>query len=48
LRSAGFDYRAYIDSDDLKVVFLLNRDEIEMYKQYISRDFYNILKGLSK
>lgn len=48
LRSAGFDYKAYINSDDLKVIFLLNKNEIEQYKQYICRDFFSILKKLSK
>lgn len=44
LRSADFDYRNYIETEKLKVVFILSKEEIEKYKQYIFSDFYNILK----
>ncbi|MEO0197308.1 MAG: hypothetical protein ABIL78_05300 [candidate division WOR-3 bacterium] len=43
LRSAYFDYRHYINSTELKVVYLIPRVELEKYKEYISKGFYQFL-----
>jgi hypothetical protein len=43
LRSANFDFKDYIDCEDLKVVFCLSKSELKKYKNYIVRDFYEFL-----
>jgi len=44
LRSADFDYKDYIESPHLKIVYLLNRPELPKYKPYISNGFYQFLE----
>ncbi len=48
LRSATFDYRNYIRCPDLKIVYLLTKDELAKYEPYISKGFYEFLKGKAK
>ena len=48
LRSASFDYRDFIDCQQLKVIYLTSKKELENYKQYIVRDFYKFLEGKAK
>lgn len=48
LRSADFDYKDYIKSQGLRVVYLLNKVELAKYKQYISKGFYQFLEGCAK
>lgn len=48
LRSADFDYRDYIKSPALKIVYLLNKAELSKYKEYISKDFYDFLEKRAK
>ena len=43
LRSAYFDYNDYMKCKDLKVLFLLNKTELEKYRVYIIKNFYEIL-----
>lgn len=45
LRSADFDYKCYIDCKDLKVVYLLNKNELVRYERYIVKEFFDFLKG---
>ncbi len=45
LRSADFDYKDYIDCPNLRIVYLLKKQELVNYKPYISNDFYNFLEG---
>ena len=44
LRSADFDYKDFIKSPNLKIVYLLNKDELTKYKPYISKVFYEFLE----
>lgn len=48
LRSADFDYKDYIKCPTLKIVYLLNKNELAKYKPYISRNFYKFLVGKLK
>jgi len=43
-RSADFDYKDFINSPGIKIVYLLSKDELVKYKQYISNDFYKFLE----
>lgn len=43
LRSADFDYKDYINSSGLKVVYLLPKSELEKYRKYIVNGFYKFL-----
>lgn len=45
LRSADFDYKDFIKSPNLKIVYLLNKDELTKYEPYISKGFYEFLEG---
>ncbi len=46
LRSANFSYKDYIDSTELKVVYCINN--LEKYKQFIVRDFYQKLLNINE
>ena len=48
LRSADFDYKDYINSPNLKIVYLLSRVQLEKYEAYIVKGFYNFLWGRAK
>ena len=48
LRSADFDYKDFIKSPNLKIVYLLNKDELAKYEPYISRGFYEFLEGKTR
>lgn len=48
LRSADFDYRDFIESKDLKIVYLLNKSELAKYKPYIVKGFYKFLLSKAK
>lgn len=45
LRSAHFDYRDYLKSKELEVVFLLPVTELEHHRSYISKHFFEFLHG---
>jgi len=47
LRSARFDYRNFINCEDLKVIFCLPKSELEKYKNNIVKGFYNFLLGVA-
>lgn len=47
LRSADFDYKDYIKSQHLKIVYLLKKPELAKYKPYISNGFYQFLDSKS-
>ena len=40
LRSANFDYRNFIDCENLKINYLLSQDELINYKNFINKKFY--------
>lgn len=44
LRSADFDYKDFIESPNLKIDYLLNKDGLAKYEPYISRGFYEFLE----
>jgi hypothetical protein len=48
LRSADFDYKDYVKSPSLKIVYLLSKSELEKYKEYISKEFYEFLLSYAK
>ena len=48
LRSADFHYKHFISCPDLKVAYLLKKDDLEEYKTYIVKDFYKFLEGKAK
>ncbi|MGC8913515.1 MAG: hypothetical protein ACP5LE_06290 [Thermoplasmata archaeon] len=48
LRSADFDYRDYVKSSNLKIVYLLSKSELEKYQPYISNGFYEFLWSKAK
>lgn len=43
LRSADFDYRDYIKSSNVNIVYIINRRELEKYRKYIIKEFYQFL-----
>ncbi|MEM4230747.1 MAG: hypothetical protein QXF25_02635 [Candidatus Pacearchaeota archaeon] len=43
LRSATFDYKNFIRCPKLKIVFLLNKNELPKYRKYIANGFYEFL-----
>ena len=43
LRSATFDYKNFINCKELKIVFLLNKKELQKYKGNIVKGFYEFL-----
>ena len=43
LRSASFNYKHFINCPELKIVYLISKQELQKYKPYISRDFYKFL-----
>ena len=40
LRSASFDFKSFIFSNDFKINFLLSKNELEIYKEFFNRNFY--------
>lgn len=48
LRSADFDYKDFIKSPHLKIIYLLKKDELAKYRPYISKGFYKFLEGMTK
>lgn len=48
LRSANFNYKHFINCPELKIVYPLDKDEIEKYEPYIVKDFYKFLEGRVK
>jgi len=48
LRSADFDYKDYIESPKLEVKYLLPKEELAKYSDYISKGFYEFLESKAK
>lgn len=48
LRSADFDYNDFIKCPTLKIVYLLNKEELVKYKPYITNGFYGFLDRNAK
>ncbi|GAB5047517.1 hypothetical protein [Thermodesulfovibrio sp. TK110] len=48
LRSATFDYRNFIKCKELKIVFLLSKNELYRYRKYIANGFYEFLLNNAK
>lgn len=46
LRSANFDYRDYINSKEVKKIYILPKPELKDFKNFITKDFYNKLSSL--
>lgn len=46
LRSANFDYRDYVNSVGLKKVYILPKEELKNYKDFINSGFYDKLLSL--
>lgn len=44
LRSADFDYKDFIESQNLKIIYLLSKDELAKYEPYIAKGFYDFLE----
>ena len=47
LRSASFSYKDFYKCENLKIIYLLPKDELEKYKAYVVRDFYKFLEDSS-
>ncbi len=43
LRSADFDYKDYINCPDLKIIYLIKKEELLNYRPYILTSFFNFL-----
>lgn len=48
LRSADFDYKDFIKSPNLKIVYLLNKSELSKYEPYIVKNYYDFLEEKAK
>lgn len=48
LRSADFNYKNFINSSDLKIIYLLPKNELKKYMSYISSGFYEFLWNKAK
>uniref|UniRef100_A0A7C6A9Y3 Restriction endonuclease n=1 Tax=candidate division WOR-3 bacterium TaxID=2052148 RepID=A0A7C6A9Y3_UNCW3 len=48
LRSADFDYKDYIESPKLEIKYILPKEELVKYRDYISKGFYEFLEGKAK
>jgi len=48
LRSADFDYKDFIASPNLKMIYLLPKEELAKYRDYISKGFYEFLENKAK
>jgi len=48
LRSADFDYKDFVKCPNLKIIYLLNKEELAKYELYISKSFYKFLEGKAK
>ncbi len=48
LRSADFDYKDFIKCSTLKIVYLLNKNELAKYEPFISEGFYKFLERKTK
>ncbi|MGB9735598.1 MAG: hypothetical protein ACP5JP_05025 [bacterium] len=48
LRSATFDYKHFINCPKLKIIFLLDEEELSKYKTYIVNGFYEFLIKVAK
>jgi hypothetical protein len=48
LRSANFNYKDYIGSPNLKIVYLLDKSKLLKYKKYIAKGFYEFLESKAK
>lgn len=48
LRSADFDYKDFINSPGLKIVYLSNKSDLEKHQPYISHGFYKFLWSRAK
>jgi hypothetical protein len=44
LRSAGFNYKDFMNCTKLRTVFILPKKRLSRYKSYISKDFYKFLR----
>jgi hypothetical protein len=43
LRSASFNYKNFINSSGVKSIYILKKDELKKYKEYIDSKFFKIL-----
>jgi len=47
LRSANFDFKDFIQSKELKKIYILPKEELNIYEKYISEKFFQELINLS-
>lgn len=43
LRSANFDFHDFISSDEVKVVYLLEKNKLKSMSNYINKNFFSYL-----
>lgn len=48
LRSANFHYKHFIDCRKLRVIYILPQKELDQYRPYIVKDFYEFLEKKAK
>lgn len=48
LRSAHFDYKHFTNCPKIRVAYLLPKSELEKYRHYIVKGFYEFLEGRAK
>jgi len=48
LRSSNFDHRDYVNSEKIKIIFLLSKSELEKYASCINGKFYEFLWQTAK
>ncbi len=48
LRSASFVFKHYKNCKDLRVVFSISSNELDSYRDYLTRDVFRFLKGVAE
>ena len=48
LRGASFDYHDFINCDGLRVVYILDKKTLQLFKAYVVNNFYKFLEGKAK
>ncbi len=48
LRSADFDFKNYADCPNLRIIYLISKDELDKNRNYFSREFFKFLKERSE
>lgn len=48
LRSAQFDFKTFIEEKGLKIIYLLSKDNLKTYQEFINKNFYQWLLTKTK